>query len=472
MQSNLNQRLISWKRPSEIIKLLKLRVAILFLFVAAFSFAQQEQLTRILFVFDASNSMNQKWGRETRIEIAKKTLIRSVDSLRGIPNLEIGLRVYGHQSPITATYQDCEDTKLEAPFATDNHDFIINKIKAIRAKGTTPIARSLEAAAGDFPDRNSRNIIILITDGIEACDDEPCVIADKLRAKGISISPFVIGLGMDMSYLNHFDCYGNYKSAETEEEFKAVLKNVINIAVVNTSVQINLNTIHKKPLETDVTMFLYEAGTNNLLYTFTHTLNEKGLPDTLIIDPNKKYDLIVNTLPRREKRNITIKKYQHNIIEVDAPQGFIEILHKSKTRNVVVESRIMLHGETSTLNAQKIGTKHKYIVGKYDVEVFTLPRRYYTVDVTQSSTSKIMVEAPGTVNLNGLSQVTGQIFEVKENNQFDWVCNLREDVTSDRWDLQPGNYLLVYRKQKLKSSSYTNETRFTIHSNKSISINL
>jgi Ca-activated chloride channel family protein len=287
---------------------LKLRVAILFLVVAAYSVAQQEQLTRILFVFDASNSMNQKWGRETRIEIAKKTLIRSVDSLRGIPNLEIGLRVYGHQSPITATYQDCEDTKLEAPFATDNHDFIINKIKAIRAKGTTPIARSLEAAAGDFPDRNSRNIIILITDGIEACDDEPCVIADKLRAKGISISPFVIGLGMDMSYLNHFDCYGNYKSAETEEEFKAVLKNVINIAMVNTSVQINLNTIHKKPLETDVTMFLYEAGTNNLLYTFTHTLNEKGLPDTLIIDPNKKYDLIVNTLPRREKRNITIKK--------------------------------------------------------------------------------------------------------------------------------------------------------------------
>lgn len=416
--------------------------------------------------------MNQKWGRENRIDIAKRTLIQSVDSLRGVPNLEIALRVYGHQSPITATYQDCEDTKLEAPFASNNHDFIINKIKSIRAKGTTPIARSLEASASDFPDKNSRNIIILITDGIEACDDEPCVIADKLRAKGISISPFVIGLGLDMSYLNHFDCYGNYKAAEDAEAFQAVLKNVINVALVNTTVQINLNTIHKTPLESDVTMFLYEAGTKNLLYTFTHTLNEKGLPDTLIIDPNKQYDLIVNTLPMRSKMGIKLKKYTHNTIEVDTPQGYIEVEHRTKPKYSVVETRVIEHGKSTTLNAQKIGATQKYIVGKYDVEIFTLPRRYATVDVEQSATTKVYVDAPGTLNLNGLTPVTGQIFEHMSDGTIQWVCNLREDVTSDRWDLQPGNYLLVYRKIKLKSASYTQEREFTIFSNKSISINL
>jgi len=416
--------------------------------------------------------MNQKWGRENRIDIAKRTLIQSVDSLRGVPNLEIALRVYGHQSPITATYQDCEDTKLEAPFASNNHDFIINKIKSIRAKGTTPIARSLEASASDFPDKNSRNIIILITDGIEACDDEPCVIADKLRAKGISISPFVIGLGLDMSYLNHFDCYGNYKAAEDAEAFQTVLKNVINVALVNTTVQINLNTIHKTPLETDVTMFLYEAGTKNLLYTFTHTLNEKGLPDTLIIDPNKQYDLIVNTLPMRSKMGIKLKKYTHNTIEVDTPQGYIEVEHRTKPKYSVVETRVIEHGKSTTLNAQKIGTTQKYIVGKYDVEIFTLPRRYATVDVEQSATTKVYVDAPGTLNLNALTPVTGQIFERMSDGTIQWVCNLREDVTSDRWDLQPGNYLLVYRKLKLKSASYTQEREFTIFSNKSISINL
>ena len=451
--------------------MLKRLFFVLFFWISFIGFSQEE-LTRILFVFDASNSMNQRWGSDTRINIAKNILIRSVDSLRGAENLEIALRVYGHQSPVTATYQDCEDTKLEIPFAKNNYDQIINRIKSIRAKGTTPIARSLEAAAGDFPDKNSRNIIILITDGIEACDDEPCVIADKLRAKGITISPFVIGLGMDMSYLDHFDCYGKYSSAENEEDFAAVLKNVINKALVNTTVQINLNTIDKRPLETDVTMFLYKAGTNELLYTFTHTLNEKGLPDTLIIDPNKEYDLIVNTLPLKSKYGIKIKKFTHNIIEVDTPQGWLEVAFKQRYRGSNVEVRVMEQDKHQTLNAQKIGDKHKYIVGDYKIEVFTLPRRYFDVKINQSTTELVHIDAPGTLNIKALTPVTGQIFEVMKDGSFEWVCNLDETKTNDNWNLQPGNYRLVYRKKKLKSSAYTVVRDFSIYSNKSITINL
>ena len=432
----------------------------------------QEELTRILFVFDASNSMNQRWGSDTRLNIAKDILIRSVDSLKGAANLELALRIYGHQHPVTATYQNCEDTKLEVPFSANNYDQIKSRIRTIRAKGTTPIARSLEAAASDFPDKSSRNVIILITDGIEACDDEPCVIADKLRAKGITISPFVIGLGMDMSYLDHFDCYGKYSSAETQEEFAAILKNVINKALVNTTVQINLNTIEKKPFETDVTMFLYEAGTTELIYTFTHTMNEVNLPDTLIIDPNKKYDLVVNTLPIKTKNNIKIKKNTHNIIEVDTPQGILQIGFKQRTRSGVIDVRVTQEGNPKTLNTQKVDEIQRYIVGTYDVEVLTLPRRYFKAEIKQSQTNLIQIDAPGTLNLKSLTPVTGQIFEIMEDGSFEWVCNLNEKTTSDSWRLQPGEYRLVYRKKELKSSAYTVERDFYIYSNKSISINL
>lgn len=432
----------------------------------------QEELTRILFVFDASNSMNQRWGSDTRLNIAKDILTRSVDSLKGAANLELALRIYGHQHPVTATYQNCKDTKLEVPFSEGNYEEIKNRIRIIRAKGTTPIARSLEAAAGDFPDKNSRNVIILITDGVEACDDEPCVIADKLRAKGITISPFVIGLGLDMSYLDHFDCFGKYSSAETEEEFAAILKNVINKALVNTTVQINLNTIEKKPFETDVTMFLYEAGTKDLIYTFTHTMNEVDLPDTLVIDPNKKYDLVVNTLPKKSKSNIKIKKNTHNIIELDTPQGILEVGFKQRTRTGVIDVRVTQEGDPKTLNTQKIDEIQKYIVGTYDVEVLTLPRRYFKAEIKQSQTNLIQIDAPGTLNLKSLTPVTGQIFEIMEDGSFEWVCNLNETTTSDSWRLQPGKYRLVYRKKELKSAAYTVERDFYIYSNKSISINL
>lgn len=431
----------------------------------------QEKLTRILFILDASNSMNTEWsGSQTRIEAAKELLAQTVDSLRGTPNLEIALRVYGHQSPITATYQDCNDTKLEIPFGGDNYDKIKYRIKSILAKGTTPIARSLEAAADDFPDQNSRNIIILITDGLEACDNDPCVIAKKLKDKGVKVTPFVIGLGMDLSYLEKFNCIGAFADAETKDAFRSVLKNVVTKALLNTTVQINLNDISKNPKETDVTLFLYEAGTKNLKYTFMHTINRFGNPDTLIIDPNLKYDLVVNTIPMIEKKNIVIQKYVHNTIVVDAPQGFIKPRFINATKTYNVEVRVMQASKQQTINVQKVNSTDKYLVGKYDLEILTLPRTYVTVDVNQSSTTNIDIVAPGYFGYKAMNFSIAQLFLVKDNGEMEWVYNLDNTALSGGVQLQPGNYRLVYRQKNLKSSANTIEKNFRIYSNKTTSI--
>lgn len=416
--------------------------------------------------------MNAKWDEQTRIEAAKDLLAKAVDSLKDVPNLEIALRVYGHQSPITATYQDCNDTKLEIPFGPANHDKIKYRIKSILAKGTTPIARSLEAAADDFPDQNSRNIIILITDGLEACDNDPCVIAKKLKDKGVKVTPFVIGLGMDLSYLDKFNCIGPYFDAETKDAFRNVLKNVITKALVNTTVQINLNDIQKAPKETDVTMFLYEAGTQRLLYTFVHTINRYGNPDTLIIDPKFKYDLVVNTLPKIEKKNISIIKNTHNTIVLDAPQGFIKVRFTNSTKPYQIQTRIMQTNNPNTLNVQSINSTDKYLVGKYDVEVLTLPRTYSTLDVTQSSTAYVDVLAPGFLTYRAGNLVSAQVFIKRENNKLEWVCNIDPTTLNGNWQLQPGDYRIVYRQKKLKSSLFTIEKEFRIYSNKTTSVNL
>ncbi len=416
--------------------------------------------------------MNANWGEQTRIEAAKELLAKAVDSLQGSANLEIALRVYGHQSPITATYQDCNDTKLEVPFGPDNYTRIKNRVRSIVAKGTTPIARSLEAAAGDFPDTNARNIIILITDGLEACDNDPCVIAKKLHDKGVKITPFVIGLGLDLSYLEQFKCIGSYTEAETKDAFRSVLKTVISKALVNTTVQINLNNINGVPVETDVTMFLYEAGTNKLMYTFEHTINRWGNPDTVVVDPNFRYDLVVNTIPKVEVKNITLKKNTHNVIQANTPQGFIRFRFSNATKTYSVEARVMQNGKTATLNVQPIGGTDKYIVGKYDVEILTLPRIYQTIDVTQSSTVTVDVQAPGQLNYSTGKHLVAQIFVIRENGKAEWVCNLDQSTLSGSWQLQPGNYRLVYRQKHLKSTSYTVEKDFRIQSNKTTSINL
>lgn len=437
------------------------------------SFYAQEKLTRILFVLDASNSMNAEWGNgQTRIEAAKEILARSVDSLRGVANLEIALRVYGHQSPITATYQDCNDTKLEVPFGKDNFSQVKNRIKSVMAKGTTPIARSLEASAGDFPDMNSRNIIILITDGIEACDNDPCVIAKKLKDKNINVTPFVIGLGLDLSYLEKFKCIGTYAEAETKDAFRNVLKNVVDKILVNTTTQININDITKSPKETDVTMFLYQAGTSKLVYTFTHTINRYGNPDTLIIDPSIEYDLVVNTIPVIEKKNIELKRNTHNTIIIDGPQGYLKLRLAYAVKDYPIEARIMQNGKVNTLNVQQINTTDKYIIGKYDIEILTLPRIYKTIEISQNLTETIDIPSPGTFYYRASNAIVAQIFLENDNGKWEWVYNISSSSLSGYLDLLPGNYRLVYRQKNLPSSSYTFSKDFRILSNKTTNINL
>ena len=432
-----------------------------------------QNLTRILFILDASNSMNAEWGAKTRIDLAKEHLNKSLENLRGIPNLEIALRVYGHQSPITATFQDCNDTKLEVIFGKNNIDQIKRRVTSIEAKGTTPIARSLEAAAGDFPDTLARNFIILITDGLEACDNDPCVIAKKLKDKGVKVTPFVIGLGMDLSYLEKFKCIGTYFDAETSEAFSSTLKTVINKTLLNTTIQINLNDISKKPTETDVTVFLYESGTKNLKYSFVHTLNRYGNPDTLVISPDWKYDLVVNTIPTIEKKDVVIQKHIHNIILVDCPQGFIKsTCNNCYDKTKQIPFRIIANDTKSTLNVQYLNSTVKYLVGNYEIEALTLPRSYYKVKVTQSKIETVDVVAPGTFDYQFSNDYVAQVFLVKQDNTLDWVCNLEDKSRKGQWQLQPGNYKLVYRLKNQKSTNYSGEKLVKIESNKITTIKI
>jgi Ca-activated chloride channel family protein len=417
--------------------------------------------------------MNAKWdGNQTRLEAAKELLIKAVDSLRGTANLELALRVYGHQTLVTATYQDCSDTKLEIPFGPNQYDAIKLRIRGLQAKGTTPIARSLEASAGDFPDMNSRNIIILITDGLEACDGDPCVIAKKLKDKNINVTPFVIGLGLDLSYLEKFRCIGEYSEAETKGQFDKVLNKIINKSLTNSTTQINLNNIVGKPLETDVTLFLYETGTNNPKYTFMHTLNDKGNPDTLQINPAFKYDMLVNTIPPVWKKNIEVFKNKHNVIEADVPQGFLKMRIAGSSRPFTIETRVMKAGSGTTLNVQQMNSSDKYIVGKYDLEILTLPRIYQTIEINQSAITNIDVPTPGILTYKTSAPIAGQIFVAKENGTWEWVCNLDNAVLSGTWILLPGTYKIVYRQLRLKSTEFTYGKEFKILSNRTMNVNI
>ena len=454
-------------------------LAFLFL-LSASSFAQTHQqrknkqetpVTRILFVFDASQSMYARWQSNTKITIARKLLSNLLDSLRNVENLELALRVYGHQYLYPP--QVCNDTKLEVPFAPNNIDRIKHRLKSIKPRGTTPIAFALEKSGGDFTPRpNCRNIIVLITDGIEECDGDPCAVSNDLQKRGIVLKPFIIGIGKN--FKDVFDCVGTYFDASSEEQFSNALEVVISQALNSTSCQINLLDESKKPTETNVNMTFYDDFSGLEKHNFMHTMNSKGLPDTLVIDPLLTYNIVVHTIPPVFANNVKLNPGKHTIIPISAPQGFLQLKIDGKLNSLKdLQCIIRKHNDAKTLNVQGFVNKEKYICGRYDLEILCLPRIYINdVEISQSKTTNVEIPMPGIAVIKKTTKGYGSLYHISDN-KLNWLYNFKSsNPYQENLILQPGTYKVVFRSKYSDRSFYTIKKTFTVTSGKTTNLKL
>ncbi len=431
-------------------------------------YVKEKKTTRILFIFDASNSMNGIWDSGKKIDIARKILINLIDSLEKIENTQLALRVYGHQYGFPPFV--CTDSKLEVPFAWNNAPKIREKLNSIVPKGTTPIAYSLEQSGNDFPKcSNCKNVIVLITDGLEECEGDPCAIAIMLQSKGITLKPYVIGIGLKMETKEAFECIGKFYDADHENDFEDVLKDVVKQALNQTSVQINLLDINNKPTETNVNLTFYNTATNNILFNSIHTLNKQGNPDTIFLEPQITYKIIVQTIPPVVLDNVQIQARKHNIISIPAAQGFLKIEQEKGTDYKDEKFIVRQAGQGLTLNAQTFGSTEKYLVGKYDIEVLCLPRLYFNnIEIQQSKTNTIKIPEPGIANFSMPSPGFGCLYVIRNGKQ-EWVCNLNQIIRTVL-KLQPGDYLAIYRTGLATKMDMSISKTFKVFSGRSVII--
>lgn len=427
--------------------------------------------TRILFIFDASNSMTGSLdGKTSKIQTARNMLSHLVDSLDQFENIEMALRIYGHQSPVPP--QDCSDTRLEVPFGQQNGKRIIQKIKYTEPKGTTPIARSLEEAGEDFPDcNNCRNIIILITDGIEACDGDPCAIALSLYNKGIALKPFVIGIGLDVKFKDAFECMGDFYNTTKEDDFKKITHEIIRKTVSGTTVQISLLDKNNQPRETDVGISIYDSQSNEIIKNFVHTLNVFGKPDTLALSPERSYDITVHTIPEVRLKKAEITAGIHNDIRISSPQGSLNVIQNDGLEHQGLKYIVRKHGESQTLHVGEMFEPENYIIGKYDLEILTLPSiEKQGIEIRQSQSNLIRIERPGMANIFFPAKGYAGLYLIS-NNKVRLIKRLNMKNRANL-RLQPGRYMIVYRPQKTYSVISSIERQFIMRSGQSINVNL
>lgn len=439
--------------------------------------AQNTQLpptkTRLLFVLDASGSMLAPWDAGTRMDAAKDLLASMVDSLRTNPQLELGLRVYGHQAQ--RQKNDCQDSKLEVGFSQKNHDAIIKTLGAIRPKGNTPLAYSLEEAAKDFPASSQhRNILILITDGLESCGGDPCAVSLALQKKKIFLQPFVIALSQEAGMEQQFNCMGDYYDASNITRFRAALNKALRQSLGKTSVQVQLLDEQNRPRQTDLNMAFVNSATGETMYNFIHFRDSRGRPDSIFIDPVPAYSILVNTLPPVVQHGITLEGGTHNTISIKAPEGVLRLQQQNHREYAGgVRALVRLPGQASTLHVQSMGSDQKYLAGSYDVEVLTLPKVHFSsVKIDGGQTRTLSIPAPGILNVRADVASWSSLYLLRESGQQELILQLDDTNSINSLAVQPGNYRLVYRAKNAQGSKFTQVKDFTISSGKTVTLNL
>jgi Ca-activated chloride channel homolog len=420
--------------------------------------------TRILFLLDMSGSMLAKWENSTRTEVAKNLLSKLVDSLQHYQNLELALRVYGHLYGRESN--NCQDSKLEVPFAEGNEKQIISRLKGITPKGNTPITYSLIQSANDFPvDKYARNVIIMITDGLESCGGDPCAASLALQKKRIFLRPFVIGIGADSQFEKQFSCVGQYFNAADINAFNSILRQVVDIALSKTTVAVELKDDRGRSVETNVNLTLLNSLTNEPEYNYVHYLDQNGKPDNLNIDALMDYDLVINTVPPTTLQRLEIKPGKHNLFSVRVPQGTLHLRQDGPTPYGLVQALVRENGSTKTLLAQPFGSRQKYIAGNYDLEILTLPRIYMQdVAIKPGLMNTVTYPAPGILSIPTELQGYGSLYTLDNSGQQSWIYNLPEQNSKINLPLQPGTYRLVYRSKFANGSKFTDVQDFTIRS--------
>lgn len=421
------------------------------------------KLTRILFVFDASKSMIAKHDNTTRMDGAKNLFFKFIDSLSKDKSLQFALRMYGH----TVKYPpgDCKDSKPIVPFGINNTALIKQKVLAATPTGITPIEHSLTESANDFKDNKTNNIVILITDGIEECGGDPCNARKKLMEKGIIFKPFIIGIGLTPEQIKTFECVGTFYDYDNQTTFNNITNIIQQQKLNKTSAQVNLLDVTSKPSETNVNITFYDLAKKEYKYNYIHTLNYQNNPDTLYIDDYPTYKVTAHTIPQTESKEIKLTPGKHTIIPIDAPQGFLLVKRPDGVYNFNERVKCVVRKaeDMNTLNVQLLNATEKYIVGKYDLEILTLPRiQIKQNDIEQSKTNTIEIPNAGVLMIKCLEGGDGCIL-VKRNEKLEWVCNLSSQ-TLQTYYLQPGNYVSTWRAKTLKGSIYTVEKKFTITS--------
>ena len=143
-----------------------------------------------MIILDASGSM---WGQidgKPKIVIAREVLDKVIGSATST-KVWLGLMAYGHREK-----GSCADIEILYSPAPGSGPEIAGTARDINPKGKTPLSDAVRMAAEQLKYTEQKATVILITDGLETCNADPCALARELEKDGVDFTTHVVGFGL------------------------------------------------------------------------------------------------------------------------------------------------------------------------------------------------------------------------------------------------------------------------------------
>ncbi|NJN47382.1 MAG: VWA domain-containing protein [Candidatus Competibacteraceae bacterium] len=177
----------------------------------------------VLFVLDGSGSMWGKVGDQAKIEIAKTVMTDMVEQLPS--EVSTGLLVYGHNRK-----DDCEDIAMVAPVGSER-TALVQALNDINPKGKTPLTGAVQLAARELRQSEGSSSVVVVSDGKETCEGDPCSAAREAANSGVDLRIHVVGFDVTGEETEQLNCIakegkGKYFAAANSEQLVAALSEV------------------------------------------------------------------------------------------------------------------------------------------------------------------------------------------------------------------------------------------------------
>ncbi|GKV55182.1 hypothetical protein NCCP2222_11290 [Sporosarcina sp. NCCP-2222] len=191
----------------------------------------KRQKTNVVILMDASGSMKGEVDGRVKMDLAKEAIENFTSQLDNEVN--VALFAYGHKGAGTQADKGLSCGAIDEVYPLSSYDknSFHDAMESFGASGWTPLAGAIEKAAvylASYDREEYRNIVYIVSDGIETCGGDPVEAAKQLNVSDIEAKVNIIGFDVDDEGQAQLKQVaeaggGQYATVRNQSEFEGVL---------------------------------------------------------------------------------------------------------------------------------------------------------------------------------------------------------------------------------------------------------